>query len=82
MLGGEIMNVRVLEESLIIKVVKCFFILLFFGEIFPFALDIFFYYFVDKVAVYDNSVLVYNIINRNIDILYNYIYIFQEFLRY
>lgn len=76
------MSIKVLEETLVAKIVKCFLILLFFGEIFPFILDMLFYYFVDKVAVYDNSVLVYNIINRNIDILYNYIYIFQEFLKY
>jgi len=34
-----------------------------------------------EINIYDNSVLVYNMVNINKKILYNYIYIFNEFIK-
>lgn len=66
----------------IIVVLKCFFILIFFGLLLPRLLDFILYNYICKPNVYDNSVLVHNIVNKNLDIIYNYITVFKEFLRF
>ena len=65
----------------IIILLKCFFILIFFGLLLPKFLDYILYYFISKPNVYDNSILVHNIVNKNLDIIYKYITVFNEFLR-
>lgn len=65
----------------IIVLLKCFLILIFFGLLLPKVLDYILYYVISKPNVYDNSILVHNIVNKNLDIIYKYITIFNEFLR-
>lgn len=65
----------------IIVLLKCFFILIFFGLLLPRVLDYILYYFISTPNVYDNSMLVNNIVNKNLDIIYKYITVFNEFLR-
>lgn len=60
---------------------KCFFVLLVFGKFLPEVLDFLLYRYIEKISIYDNSVLVYNMIKVNKNILYNYIYIFNEFIK-
>lgn len=66
----------------IIVVLKCFFILVFFGLLLPKLLEFILYYYICKPNVYDNSILVHNIVNKNLDIIYNYITVFKEFLKF
>lgn len=65
----------------IIVLLKCFLILIFFGLLLPKLLDYILYFFISKPNVYDNSILVHNIVNKNLDIIYKYITVFNEFLR-
>lgn len=67
--------------ELFICFLKCFFILLVFGNFLPKILDFILYRYMGKINIYDNSVLVYNMININKKILYNYMYIFNEFIK-
>lgn len=60
---------------------KCFFVFLVFGKFLPEILDFLLYRYIEKISIYDNSVLVYNMIKVNKNILYNYIYIFNEFIK-
>lgn len=64
----------------IITLLKCFFILFFFGLFLPEFLDYILYNFIIRPNVYDNSIFVHNLVRRNLDIIYNYIYVFQRFL--
>lgn len=68
--------------SFIIIILKCFFILIFFGIILPRALDYTLYYFIIKPKIYQNSIFVYSIFNKNFNILYNYTIIFNQFLKF
>jgi len=65
----------------IIVLLKCFLILIFFGLLLPRFLDYILYYFISKPNVYDNSILVTNIINKNFDIISKYITIVNDFLK-
>lgn len=67
--------------NFIIVLLKCFFILIFLGLVLPKVLDYILYYFISKPNVYDNSILVNNIVNKNLDIIYKYITVFNDFLR-
>ena len=64
----------------IITILKCFFVLFFFGLFLPEFLDYILYNFMVKPNVYDNSIFVHNLVFKNLDIIYNYIYVFQRFL--
>lgn len=66
--------------SFFIIVLKCFFILIFFGLFLPRFLDYLLYNFISKPNVYDNSIFVHSLVRRNLDIIYNYIYVFEKFL--
>lgn len=66
----------------VIILLKCFFILIFFGLFLPRFLDYILYNFIVKPNVYDNSILVHNIVNNNLDIIYNYIIVVREFLKF
>jgi hypothetical protein len=65
----------------IIISLKCFFVLVFFGLILPRFLDYFLYNFINKPNTYDNSILVYNIVHKNLDIIYNFRNVFNTFLK-
>lgn len=74
----------VINEELgdfIIVLLKCFLILIFLGMVLPKVLDYILYYFISKPNIYDNSILVNNIVNKNLDIIYKYITVFNDFLR-
>lgn len=68
--------------ELFIRILKCFFILLVFGEFLPKIIDYGLYIYIKKFSVYHNSILVYNISVGNRSILFNYMYIFNEFLKW
>ncbi|PRR86528.1 hypothetical protein CLLU_03290 [Clostridium luticellarii] len=70
------------EYNFIIGVLKCFFILIFFGMFLPRCIDLILYNFIVKPHSYDNSIFVNSIFSRNIDLIYNYINIFNEFLKF
>lgn len=60
---------------------ECFLILMFFGLFLPKFLDCIFYNFINKHNNYDNSILVQNIVHKNIHIVHNCIDVFKEFLK-
>ncbi|APM38622.1 endonuclease III [Clostridium kluyveri] len=70
------------KTNFIIEVLKCFFILVFFGMFLPKFIDLVIYNLVVKSHSYDNSIFVYNIFSKNIDIIYNYITVFNEFIKF
>lgn len=74
------MNIDHKMYDFTITVLKCFFILIVLGLFLPKLLDYVFYNFINKPNVYDNSILVNNLVHRNIDILHNYIIVFNKFL--
>ncbi|AKN34043.1 endonuclease III [Clostridium carboxidivorans P7] len=74
------MNIDEKIYDFIITVLKCFFILIVLGLFLPKLLDYVFYNFINKPNVYDNSILVNNLVHRNINILHNYIIVFNKFL--
>lgn len=76
-----IMSIYEEFSDFVIILLKCFFILIFFGLLLPKVLDYILYYFISKPNVYDNSILVNNIVNKNLDIIYKYITVFNDFLR-
>lgn len=65
-----------------IILLKCFFILVFFGFFLPKLFDFILYYYICKPNSYDNSMLVNSIVNKNIDIINNYVTVFKDFLRF
>ncbi len=68
-------------KKTIITLIKCFLILLFLGCLLPKALDLILYNFFMKNKSYENSTLVFKNINLKIKIIYNYILVFNDFLR-
>lgn len=68
-------------KKTIITLIKCFLILLFFCSLLPKVLDIVLYNFFIKDKVYENSTLVFKNIDLKIKIIYNYILVFNNFLR-
>jgi hypothetical protein len=70
------------KSGFIIITLKCFFILVFFGVFLPKCIDFVIYNFVVKPHSYDNSIFVYSIFSKNMNIIYNYIIVFNEFLKF
>ncbi|OOO63156.1 endonuclease III [Clostridium tepidum] len=68
-------------KKTIITLIKCFLILLFFGSLLPRILDMILYNFFIKNKVYENSTLVFKNIDLKIKIIYNYILVFNNFLK-
>ncbi|NFF01858.1 endonuclease III [Clostridium botulinum] len=68
-------------KKAIVTLIKCFLILLFFGALLPRALDSVLYNFFMKNKVYENSTLEFKNIDLKIKIIYNYILVFNNFLR-
>ncbi|AYD40578.1 endonuclease III [Clostridium fermenticellae] len=63
----------------IIILLECLFILVFFGLVLPKFINCILYNYINKS--YSNSVLVYNVIEKNINIIDNYIFVFDSFLK-
>ncbi|OBR94882.1 MULTISPECIES: endonuclease III [Clostridium] len=70
------------KSEFIIVTLKCFFILVFFGVFLPRCIDFVIYNFVVKPHSYDNSIFVYSIFTKNMNIIYNYTIVFNEFLKF
>lgn len=70
------------KAQFIISILRCFFILVFFGIFLPKFIDFILYNFVIKPHSYDNSIFVYSIFTKNMDIVYNYTIVFNEFLKF
>jgi len=58
---------------------KCFLILILFGLLLPKLLDSILFYFY-KSNIYDNSIFVNFLVDKNNKILYNYIYIIKKII--
>lgn len=61
----------------VILIMKCFLILIFFGVILPKLVDYSIYLFISKSEVHNNSILVYNVLEWDKRIIYNFIYLFK-----
>ena len=70
------------ESEFIIGVLKCFFILIFFGMFLPKFIDVILYNFIIEPHSYDNSILVNGIFSKNMELIYNYIDVFNKFLKF
>ena len=66
----------------IISIIKCFFILLMFGNYLPKIIDHLLYQYISFHDLHENSTFVYNVINRNRIIIYKYIYTFKSFINF
>lgn len=66
--------------KLVIVILKCFFILLFFGEVLPKCIDYMLYYMYRANEFSNNSTFVCYIVDKNIKLINNYIYIFRVFI--
>ncbi|GAA0115952.1 hypothetical protein [Clostridium senegalense] len=55
-------------------------ILIFMGIILPNILEITIYFFTKNTRVYENSILVGRNVDKPLELLYNYIYIFKNFV--
>lgn len=66
----------------IISIIKCFFILLMFGNYLPKIIDYLLYQYISFHDLHENSTFVYNVINRNRIIIYKYIYTFKSFINF
>lgn len=60
-------------------ILKCFFILILFGMLLPKVIDGLLYYFY-KTNIYDNSIFVNFLVDKNMKILYNYLYIIKKII--
>lgn len=63
----------------VLLILRCFLVLILFGLLLPKLIDNFLYY-LYKANIYDNSVFVNFIVDKNKKILYNYIYIIKAVL--
>lgn len=63
-------------------IIKCFFVLMIFGVFLPKIIDYFLYIILISKRPGSNSVLVYNLINKNRSFLFNYFKIFKILLKY
>lgn len=61
----------------LILIMKCFLILIFLGVILPKLVDYSIYLFISKSEVHNNSILVYNVLESDKRIIYNFIYLFK-----
>lgn len=66
----------------IIILLKCFFILVFLGVFLPKIIDWLLYNFISSDDNYKDSILVYKLINSNVKILYTYVFLFKNFIKY
>ena len=66
----------------IISIIKCFFILLMFGNYLPKIINYLLYQYISFHDLHENSTFVYTVINRNRIIIYKYIYTFKSFINF
>ena len=75
-------NIRDKNIEFIISIIKCFFILLMFGNYLPKIIDYLLYQYISFHDLHENSTFVYNVISRNRIIIYKYIYTFKSFINF
>lgn len=75
-------NIRDKNIEFIISIIKCFFILLMFGNYLPKIIDYLLYQYISFHDLHENSTFVYNVISRNRLIIYKYIYTFKSFINF
>ena len=61
--------------------IKCFAILLVIGILLPKAVDCLLQYLIVNTKIYKNSIMVYNLVDNNYKLVYNYILTFYLFFR-
>ncbi|GAA0723596.1 hypothetical protein GCM10008905_16410 [Clostridium malenominatum] len=64
-----------------IRLLKCFCIIMFFGLLLPELLDYILFNYINKKIVYENSILVNNMINKNKLFILNYYLIVKQFIK-
>ena len=67
--------------NFVILTIKCFLILLVIGILLPKAVDLFLYNLINNSEIYKNSTAVYNLVDVNYKLVYNYILKFYLFFR-
>lgn len=65
----------------VIVTIKCFIILLVIGILMPKAVDYLLQNLISNTKIYKNSVLVYNLVDNNYKLVYNYILVFYLFFK-
>jgi len=65
----------------VILTIKCFIILLVIGIFLPKAIDYCLQNLIDNTKIYRNSIFVYNLVEKNYKLAYNYILTFYLFFR-
>jgi len=65
----------------LILTIKCFAILLVIGIFLPKAVDYLLQYLIVNTKIYKNSIMVYNLVDNNYKLVYNYILTFYLFFR-
>ena len=65
----------------VILTIKCFVILIVIGILLPKAIDYSLQNLIDNSRIYKNSIFVYNLVDKNYKLAYNYILTFYLFFR-
>lgn len=65
----------------VILTIKCFIILIVIGILLPKAIDYSLQNLIDNSRIYKNSIFVYNLVDKNYKLAYNYILTFYLFFR-
>ena len=75
-------KVKDINVEFIISIMKCFFVLLIFGNYLPKILDYLLYQYISFHDLHENSTFVYNVINKDRTIIYKYIYTFKSYISF
>lgn len=67
--------------NFVIVTIKCFIILLVIGILMPKVVDYLLQNLISNTRIYKNSVLVYNLVDNNYKLVYNYILVFYLFFK-
>ena len=66
----------------LITVIKCFVILMVVGLLLPRVVDFLLQNLISNTRIYQNSTVVYNLVDKNYKLIYNYILTFYLFFRF
>ncbi len=67
--------------NFILITIKCFVILMVIGLLLPRAVDFLLENLISNTKIYNNSIVVYNLVDKNYKLAYNYILTFYLFFR-
>lgn len=68
--------------NFVMTVIKCFVILMVVGLLLPKAVDFLLQNLISNTKIYQNSTVVYNLVDKNYKLIYNYILTFYLFFRF